>query len=285
MESALSANRVRWDGESLGDWADWIDGCDVVINLVGRSVNCRYNPSNREQIVQSRVKSTRGIAEAIKQAKVPPPLWLQMSTATIYAHRYDAANDEETGIIGGGEANVADTWRFSIDVATAWEREVDAAELPATRTVKMRSAMVMSPDQGGVFDTLLRLVRFGLGGTCGNGKQYVSWIADTDFVRAVQFLIEKEQLVGAVNLCSPNALPNSEFMRLLRKAWGAPLGLPANELMLEIGAVILRTETELILKSRRVYPGKLLAAGFQFEQPDWVSAAQSLCTRWRQSAI
>lgn len=273
---------VYWDGKFLGDWSEFVDGSDVVINLAGRSVNCRYTQENRERITSSRVNSTRVIAEAIKQSKAPPKVWLQMSTATIYAHRYDGANDEETGIIGGAEANAPDTWRFSIDVAKAWEREVDLADLPATRKVKMRSAMVMSPDRGGVFDTLLRLVRFGLGGTNGNGRQYISWVTDCDFVRAVMLLIEDASFEGAVNICSPNPLPNAEFMRDLRQAWGAPIGLPSTDLMLAVGAVFLKTETELILKSRRVHPGKLLAAGFSFEYPEWKPAAKMLCERWRQ---
>ena len=151
-----------WDAESPGPWTRELDGADVVVNLAGRSVNCRYTPANRRAIKESRVTSTRVVGEAIAGAAPPPRVWLQMSTATIYAHRYDAPNDEATGILGGAEPGAPDTWRFSIDVATSWERALDAAATPRTRKVALRAAVVMSPDRGGVFDLLLRLVRFGL---------------------------------------------------------------------------------------------------------------------------
>lgn len=269
---------VPWDAENPGDWTAVFDGADAVINLAGRSVNCRYNEANRQAIKQSRINSTRVVGEAIAAARRPPAVWLNASTATIYAHRYDAPNDEATGIIGGED--LPDTWRFSIDVATSWEGALDAARVPETRRVKLRSAMVMSPDRDGVFDALLWLVRFGLGGRAGDGRQYVSWIHDTDFVRAIYWLISHEQISGAVNLAAPNPLPNADFMRLLRQAWGIRVGLPATAWMLEIGALFLRTETELILKSRRVVPGRLLEAGFTFRFPEWEEAAVDLCRRW-----
>jgi uncharacterized protein (TIGR01777 family) len=272
---------VRWDAETLGPWAGEIDGADVVINLAGRSVNCRYNAANRKEIVDSRVKSTAVLGRAIAQARRPPRVWLQASTATIYAHRFDAANDEATGILGGDEPHAPDTWRFSIDVAKAWERAAEEAATPRTRKVLLRSAMVMSPDEDGIFDTLLRLVRFGLGGRAADGRQYISWIHDEDFIRALKWLIEHEDMNGPVNLAAPEPLPNADFMRELRQAWGTRIGLPATAWMLEIGAVFLRTETELILKSRRVVPGRLLASGFAFRFPRWRDAAQDLCARWR----
>jgi uncharacterized protein (TIGR01777 family) len=276
-------HRVRWDGRTLGSWAQEIDGADVVINLAGRSVNCRYNAENRREMMQSRVNSTRTVGQAIAQATNPPCVWLQASTATIYAHRYDAPNDEFTGTIGGSEPDVPDTWRFSISVAQAWEQAVaDVGILPRTRTVLLRSAMTMSPDHGGVFDVLSGLVRVGLGGQSGDGRQYVSWIHETDFVRAVYWLIEQESLSGPVNLATPNPLPNAKFMRELRQAWDMPIGLPATRWMLEIGAVFLRTETELILKSRRVVPTKLTQSGFTFQFPQWLDAARDLRARWRQ---
>lgn len=272
---------VPWDGCRIGAWAGEIEGADVVINLAGRSVNCRYHEQNRRQMMESRIESTRAIGEAIASAKSPPRVWLQASTATIYAHRFDAPNDETAGIIGGSEGDAPDTWRFSIEVATAWERELAAAPTPHTRKVAMRSAMTMSPSTGGIFDVLLGLVRKGLGGTCGDGKQYVSWIHEWDFIRAVDWLIAHDELAGPVNLCSPGPLPNAEFMRAIREAWGAKIGLPAPAWMLEAGAVFLRTETELILKSRRVVPGRLLDSGFAFEFQDWRGAATELCERWR----
>lgn len=268
---------VFWDARTLGAWKDELENADVIINLAGRSVNCRYNDSNRREIIESRVDSTRVIGQAIEQAVKPPSIWLQMSTATIYAHRFDAPNDEVTGIIGGSEPDVPETWRFSIEVAREWERVVDESNTPKTRKVKMRSAMVMSPDREGVFDTLLTLVRRGLGGRAGDGRQFVSWIHHEDFVRAVYRLIEDKEMEGAVNLAAPNPLPNSEFMSQLREASGISFGLPATKLMLEIGAVLMRTETELILKSRRVVPKKLLDAGFSFKFETWQKAAGNLC--------
>jgi uncharacterized protein (TIGR01777 family) len=273
---------VGWDARTLGPWADEIEGADVVINLAGRNVNCRYTPANRAEIMASRVDSTRVVGEAIARAERPPRVWLQASTATIYAHRLDAPNDEATGIVGGGEAGAPDTWRFSIDVATAWERALDEAETPRTRRVKLRSAMTMSPDRGGIFDTLLGLVRRGLGGSAAGGRQYISWIHEADFVRAVLWLIERDDVDGAVNLAAPEPLPNAEFMRILREAWGTRVGLPATKWMLEIGARFMRTETELVLKSRRVVPGRLLAAGFTFTFPSWPAAASDLVRRWRE---
>jgi len=268
---------VIWDAETIGDWAIELEAADAVINLAGRSVNCRYNQENRRAIKESRINSTRIVGEAIARANCPPRVWLQMSTATIYAHRYDAPNDERNGIVGGSEPDAPDTWRFSIDVATDWERVLDEADAPHTRKVKMRSAVVMSPDKGGAFDLLLWLVRCGLGGTAGDGRQYVSWIHYEDFVRAVRWLIMHDDLAGAVNLAAPSPLPNAEFMCALREASGVRYGLPATKWMLEVGALLLRTETELILKSRRVIPGKLLESGFTFRFPDWLEAARALC--------
>jgi uncharacterized protein (TIGR01777 family) len=277
-----SVRTVKWDGESLGPWANEVDGADVVINLAGRSVNCRYHARNRRQILESRLASTRVVGQAIAEAKSPPPLWLQASTATIYAHRFDAANDEASGIFGGNEPKAPDTWRFSIDVARAWEEATLAAPTPHTRKVLLRSAMTMSPDAAGVFDVLLRLVRCGLGGRQGDGRQFVSWIHEHDFVRAIVWLIEHDDIEGAVNLAAPHPLPNADFMRTLRRAWGVRVGLPATRTMLEFGALLLRTETELILKSRRVLPGRLLEHGFRFACPQWPLAAAELCHRWRK---
>jgi uncharacterized protein len=274
---------VEWDAETPGDWTSEIERADVVINLAGRSVNCRYDAENRRLIKDSRVKSTQVLGEAIARASSPPRLWLQASTATIYAHRFDAPNDEATGILGGSEPNVPETWHFSIDVATSWEHAAAQSVTPHTRKVLLRSAIIMSPDRGGAFDMLLRLVRYGLGGRAGDGRQYVSWIHDQDFIRSIFWLIEHDEVEGPVNLAAPNPVPNSEFMRDLRSAWGTSLGLPATAGMLEIGAFLLRTETELILKSRRVVPGRLLNAGFVFQFSRWDEAAKDLCARWREA--
>lgn len=276
---------MPWDARTPGgEWATELEGADAVINLAGRSVNCRYTPENRRAILESRVDSTRALGEAIARCARPPHVWLQASTATIYAHRFDAPNDEANGILGGEEPGVPETWKFSIEVAKAWERAATEIETPRTRKVLLRSAITMSPDRGGAFDVLLGLVRCGLGGRNGSGRQFVSWIHDVDFIRAVRWLIEREDIAGAVNLASPQPLPNAEFMRALREAWGISFGLPATEWMLEIGAVFLRTETELILKSRRVVPGRLLESGFTFRFPNWLEAARDLCRRWRSLA-
>lgn len=268
---------VAWDARTLGPWATELDGADVVIGLAGRSVDCRYNDDNRRAIMDSRVASTRAIGEAIARSARPPRVWLQMSTATIYAHRFDAPNDEATGVIGGEERDTPDTWRFSIDVARAWEAAVAESNTPSTRKVLLRAAMVMSPDRGGVFDTLLRIVRAGLGGAIAGGRQYMSWIHHADFIRSVRWLIEHDEISGAVNLAAPNPLPQRDFMRAVRDAWGMPIGLPATTWMLEIGAFALRTESELVLKSRRVVPGRLLESGFAFQFPSWPDAARDLC--------
>jgi uncharacterized protein (TIGR01777 family) len=275
---------VKWDAETLGDWVTEIEAADVVINLAGRSVNCRYNAKNRRVIKDSRVKSTQVLGEAIARASSPPRVWLQASTATIYAHRFDAPNDEARGILGGSEPNAPDTWNFSIDVATSWEQAVAESVTPHTRKVLLRSAIIMSPDRGGAFDMLLRLVRYGLGGRAGDVRQYVSWIHDRDFTKSIFWLIEHNEVAGPVNLAAPNPVPNSEFMQSLRTAWGTSVGLPATEWMLEIGALLLRTETELILKSRRVVPGRLLDSGFTFQFPTWAEAARDLCSRWRETS-
>jgi uncharacterized protein (TIGR01777 family) len=272
---------VPWDGRTVGAWARELEGSDVVINLAGRSVNCRYTARNLDAILRSRVESTRAVGEAIARANPPPRVWLQASTATIYAHRYDVANDEATGRIGGGEPGVPRYWDFSIRVAREWERALADADTPRTRRIAMRSAMVMSPDRGGIFHTLLTLVRRGLGGRAGDGRQYMSWVHDADFVNAVYWLIDTESVDGAINIASPNPLPQSEFMRVLRTAAGVPIGLSATTWMLELGAFFMRTDTELVLKSRRVVPGRLLEGGFRFRFPEWPAAAADLIGRTR----
>ncbi|MFJ8635723.1 TIGR01777 family oxidoreductase [Streptomyces sp. NPDC093568] len=272
---------VQWDGATRGPWAKEIDGSDVVINLAGRSVSCRYTPANLQAMMDSRVHSTEIVGEAIANAERPPRVWLQMSTATVYAHRFDAPNDEATGVIGGSEPDVPDYWAYSIEIARAWERAQEMADTPHTRKVALRSAMVMSPDRGGVFDVLLRLARLGLGGPVAGGRQYVSWIHDQDFVRAVEFLVAREGLTGPVNLAAPEPLPQRAFMRALRSAGGVPVGLPATKWMAELGAFALRSDTELLLKSRRVVPGRLLDEGFDFAYPRWAPAAGDLVRRRR----
>ena len=272
---------VRWDGSTRGDWVDALEDSDVCINLAGRSVNCRYYAANRRAILESRVDTTRLLHEVIGSMARPPRLWINASTATIYRHALDRPMDEMTGELGGGEPGAPSTWNFSIEVAKAWEAAFFATPTPRTRKIAIRSAMTFSPDRGGVFDAFLGLVRHGFGGRQGSGSQFVSWIHEADFVRALEFLIVHEDFEGVVNVASPNPVPNREMMRTLRAAWGARIGLPVYSWMVEIGAAFRRTESELILKSRRVVPGRLLNAGFRFLFPTWPEAARDLVTRWR----
>jgi uncharacterized protein len=271
-----SRKSISWDGRNLGAWADELDGTDVVINLSGRNVDCRYNEANRLEIIKSRVDSTRIIGEAIRRSSRPAQLWLNASTATIYRHSYGRAMDEATGEIGGSELGVPDSWRFSIEVALAWEEAFFGAHTPSTRKVAMRAAMVMSTEEAGIFAMLVRLARLGLGGSWGSGKQWMSWIHERDFCRAVDFLTERTGIEGPVNLAAPAPLPNREFLAALRSAMGIPFGLASREWMLAIGTFILRTETELLLKSRRVVPGILQERGFHFLFPEWLEAARDL---------
>jgi len=274
---------IHWDGTTPGPWIDLLDAADVCINLAGRSVDCRYHAANRRAILDSRVRTTGLIGRVIRSLARPPRLWINASTATIYRHATDRPMDELHGEIGGNEVGAPDTWNFSIDVARAWERTFFADPMPRVRRLAIRSAMTFSPDRGGVFDAFLGLVRLGLGGLQSKGDQYVSWIHDADFARAVEFLIAREDFSGVVNLASPNPLSNRDFMRALCRAWGVPIALPLPRWVLEVGAWVRRTETELLLKSRRVVPAKLSAAGFSFIFPDWPDAARDLVARWRRT--
>jgi uncharacterized protein (TIGR01777 family) len=276
---------VPWDGATLGNWTRELENADLLMNLAGRSVNCRYNDAHRRAIMESRVRTTTILGTALAQLAHPPRIWMNASTATIYRHALDRDMDEKSGEIGGDEPGAPPTWRFSIEVAKKWEEAFFSAPIAGVRKVALRSAMTMSPDRGGIFDALLRLVRFGLGGTAGSGKQFISWIHGDDFSRAIEFLINHDEIDGAVNISSPHPLPNREFMRDLREAWGTNIGLPAAEWMLAMGAIFLRTETELILKSRRVVPGRLQTSGFQFQFPRWPDAARDLIARWRKSGV
>ena len=270
---------ATYEPRMIGPWTNELEGADVLIHLAGRNVNCRYTPENRREIFDSRVETTKIIGNAISRCKRPPAVWLQASTATIYSHRFDAPNDDVTGVIGGREADAPQSWRFSVEVATAWERSATDTVTSATRLVLMRSAMVMSPDRGGIFDTLRGLARFGLAGAVDGGRQYMSWIHERDFVRALYWLIEHPELGGAVNVSSPNPLPYRAFMRDLRRAIHMPIGLPATKWMLELGTRVLKTESELVLKSRRVTPRRLLESGFRFDFPEWPAAVKDLVSR------
>jgi uncharacterized protein (TIGR01777 family) len=263
---------ILWDGATLGPWQRELEGATALINLAGKSVNCRYNPRNRAEILNSRIDSTRILGEAISGCKTPPPLWLNASTATIYKHTFGPAHDERGAI--GSHPDAKDA--FSIEVAQAWEKAFNDAPTPATRKVTLRTAMVLGLGANSVFPTLRRLVRFGLGGKMASGEQYVSWIHERDFCRAIEWIIAHEKLSGITNLAAPNPVTNREMMRLFREILHVPIGLPATPWMLELGAFFLRTETELILKSRRVVPGRLLDSGFQFDFPQLRAAIEKL---------
>jgi len=272
---------LRWDGRTLGPWAEAIDGADAVVNLTGRSVNCRYHWSNLAEMMSSRIDSAEVIGKAIARARHPPRVWLQGSTATIYAHTFGEAHTEAEGELGGREPDVPAYWSYSVHIARAWEHVLAAADTPRTRKVALRTGFTMSPDPGGVFDVLFKLARAGLGGPFYGGAQYVSWLHDVDFVNIVRFLVETEELSGPVNLTAPEPLTNGAFMGILRKAGGIPFGMPIWPGVAELGAVFLKTDVELMRKSRRVVPEKLLDAGYTFHMTRWEDAAPDLVARWQ----
>lgn len=264
---------VAWDGESLATWATELDGADVLINLAGKSVDCRYTERNKRLILESRTHSTAVLGEAIRQAANPPGLWINLASATVYRHSVDRTMDELTGETGSSQPS----YQFSEQVCQAWEQTLWDAPTPRTRKVALRTSLVLGRE-GGVFPVLRRLVRLGLGGQQGSGQQFVSWIHATDFVQLIDFIIATDDLSGVVNATAPNPIRNHDFMTLLRQALHAPVGLPATAWMLEIGAALLRTETELVLKSRNVIPRKLLDAGFQFNFSTADAAIRSLAS-------
>ena len=263
---------VAWDGETVADWARELEGADSVVNLCGKSVDCRYTAKNRKLLIESRTKPTRAIGQAIARCNVPPRAWLNASSATLYKHTFDTPVDENGAVGATPEAKD----EFSIEIIRQWERALDEASTPRTRKVALRTTMVLGHSRNSVLPVLRRLTRLGLGGRMGSGRQFVSWMHQEDFCRAVEWVIAHNDLAGPVNFASPNPLPNSEMMRTFRDLCGVPLGLPATEWMLEIGAFLLRTETELIIKSRRVVPGRLLASGFEFRFPEFRGAAADL---------
>ncbi len=258
--------QLKWDGKTAGPWMEEIDGSDVIINLVGRSVDCRYTEKNKKEILNSRLDSTQIIGEAIQRAKQPPKLWINASSATIYRHEEKRDMSESKGIMGSG---------FSVDICTAWEEMAKKYQQKECRQVLLRTSMVMGKEAG-VFPVLSKLVKGGLGGKQGDGHQFVSWIHAQDFVRAVEWIMEHPQLEGAINCTAPTPLPNRQFMKILQKQLNIPIGVPATKWMLSLGAVLLNTEEELILKSRRVVPERLINSGFQFEYATAQAAIKNL---------
>ena len=283
---------VHWDGKNLGPWLETLEGADVCIHLSGRSINCRYTARNRRELYDSRIGPTQLLHRAFTSLQNPPWLWMNASSATIYRHALTGTDagrgvDETTGKLGGNELisrhrRAPEKWNWTVELVKAWESAFFSVPTPRTRKIALRTSLVFSPAPGSVFAVLSRLVRFGLGGTQGNGHQYVSWIHEADFARAIEFLIDHDKIDGSVNLAAPHPLPNREFMSALRDAWEMPNGLPAPAPLMKIGMFFLRTEPELVLKSRRVVPGKLLDAGFAFLFPLWPDAAIYLVREWRK---
>ena len=248
---------VNWNAKSFSGWEKELENSDVVINLAGKSVDCRYNEKNKAEILASRIDSTKILNDAILQCENPPKHFINSSTATIYRHSEDTEMDEYTGEIGND---------FSMNVAKTWEKTFYEVETPKTLKTAIRTSIVLGKN-GGAFIPLKKLTQFGLGGKNGNGSQFVSWIHEKDFARAIEFIIEKK-LSGSINVVSPKPIRNYEFMKKLQKAIGIPFGLPISKSLLEFGAKIIKTETELVLKSRNVIPKRLTENGFEFEFGD-----------------
>lgn len=273
-----SVREVAWDTKSLGGWAQELDDATAIVNLTGRSVDCRYTAKNRREIMDSRVNSTRVVGEAIAKCKTPPQVWLNSSTATVYTHTFGKPHDESSQDM---DSAVDAKDAFSVEVAQAWERTLNEAITPRTRKVALRTSMVLGLGRNSVFPVLRRLTKLGLGGRQGSGNQFVSWIHVEDFCRAIEWIIAHDDLVGPINQCAPNPLPNRDMMKIFREVCSMPIGLPAAEWMLEIGAFFLRTETELIFKSRRVVSQKLADSGFSFHFPTFREALLDLEQRLR----
>ncbi len=257
---------VKWDGAHFGYWVNSLENSYALINLSGKSVDCRYTEKNKQLIYNSRIDSTYILGQAVKQLNHPPLVWINASSATIYRHSLDKEMDEENGEIGSG---------FSVDVCKKWEQVFNDIILNDTRKVILRTAIVLGKS-GGAFKPLKALAKVGLGGKQGDGNQYFSWLHEMDFNRIVEFAIENKEISGVYNASSPFPLTNSVLMKKIRKAFKIPLGVPIPEFLLKLGAFIIRTEPELILKSRRVIPLKLLNRGFKFHYEHLDNALEDL---------
>ena len=280
---------VHWDGETIGPWTEYLESADLCINLAGRSVNCRYTPANRRAIYLSRIQSSQLIGRVIAGLADPPKLWINASAATLYKRTLDANGVDlpldESSAVAVDAATGAEPWSnrrgFTARVVRDWEAAFFAADTPHTRKIALRSAVVLSPTPGSAFGVLSNLVRASFGGKQGNGRQFVTWIHEADYARAIDFLLAHEELDGPINFTAPHPLPNREFMAALRYAWDVPNGLPAPALAIRLGANFMRTEPELVLQSCRAIPSRLLQAGFQFEFPEWQEAAEDLVRQWK----
>lgn len=259
-------NEIYWDAKTLGEWKNILENADIVINLAGKSVDCRLTDRNKKEIYSSRIESTKVLQQAIDWCTDKPKIWLNASSATIYIHSEIQLNTEEHGIIGDD---------FSMNICRSWESEFFKEKTENVRKVALRTSIVLG-NNGGAFPKLKFLTKFGLGGKQGRGTQKVSWIHIQDFCRAVEFIIAQENISGEINVTAPNPLANQEIMRKLRKEMKISFGLNAPVWQLEIASVFLQTETELLLKSRNVYPEKLIRNGFEFSYPTVESAFQNL---------
>jgi uncharacterized protein len=256
---------LPWNGKDLGPWVLALEGAAFVLNLAGKSVNCRYNEKNKKAILDSRIQTTNLIGKAIQACKVPPKIWLNVSTVTWYRHAEDQPQTEWHGERGT---------EFSVDVAHKWEEAFFGAETPAaTRKIALRTGIVMANEAGTVFDKLRNLTQFGLGGKMATGNQRVSWIHIGDWLDAIDFLIDNPLLDGVFNLTTPEPIKNTDMMRMMRELVAMPIGLPAAKWMLEVGAFLMKTETELMLKSRWVEPSRLMEEGFRWR---WASFEQAI---------
>lgn len=256
---------VEWDGKSVDDWCTELNHADVILNLAGKSVNCRYTEKNKREIVNSRVNSTKIIGAAIQQLSNPPKLWINSSSATIYRHATNKPQDEYTGEIKND---------FSVQVCKLWEEAFYQQETPGTRKIALRMAITIG--DGGVMLPYFNLLKFGLGGKQGNGKQMYSWVHIEDTCRIIDWLFEHNELEGTFNCSSPNPITNEVFMKTLRGVTNTSFGLPANEWMLKLGGLVIGTETELVLKSKWVVPTKLLKIGYIFKYPFIAEALQNV---------
>lgn len=258
---------TKWDGRTAGDWVSELDGSDIIINLAGKSVNCRYNEKNKNEIFQSRTDAVKAIGDAIGKCSSPPSLWINASSATIYRHAEDGPQDEYTGEFRDD---------FSVQVCKRWEKTFNDQLTTQTRKVALRMAITLGP--GGILVPYFNLLKFGLGGRQASGHQMYSWIHVEDTCRMIEWIYDHKEIEGTYNCSSPNPVKNREFMKILRKVTGHVLGLPAYKWMLQIGAPIIGTEPELVLKSRWVLPTKILETGFQFNHPLLESAlADIIC--------
>ena len=255
-----------WDPEHPEDLHRELEGAKAVIGLAGATVDRRYNATGKWAILHSRLSSTLAIGDAISRCQQAPEAWIQLSTATIYRHAEDRPMDQYNGELGSG---------FSVEVARSWEAVANSFHLPHTRTVLLRCAMVMSR-QGGVLPALAKFTRLGLGGRHGSGEQFVSWIHGLDLCHAVQHILERSDAAGVYDLAAPEPTRDGYLMAQLRARFNPLFALPQPRWLLELGAFLLRTETELLLKSRRVVPTRLLREGFTFRYPGITSALMDL---------